>query len=518
MSHNTRRITGSSVTGSGISSATSSDRLLESPLLNHLQSDEISMKDLPDDTDNRFVRADEDGSDDSHKEKDASSSSGGYPFSLPPAIMLLFLTLLEFLIYYDRGGLAAGLKQILATYDINQTLGGVLGGAYLFGYCTTAPFFAYLANFAPPLKLSAWGMFAWVLAVFLGGCSKTYSVLLICRIITGVGESSFLSVASTMIDAMAPLSKRSLWLSLFYSAIPLGYALGEVAGGIIVDSSWSYFPVDESWRMVFVVEGVLGLVMVILFCLIKGPKNMLLLDTTKKVEDTDSMSTKLRILLNNPTYLLCVAAYAAQTFTVGGASYYTIEYLQDVFDMSASSAGTIFGLITVTVGFLGTALGGAVLDRVKQKNEKECVGDDLMPMSLAAINMSLLFMLLSLGPALLFPFLDELLLVIILVSWCLLFIFMSLGPVNNAILWSVDLKDRTFAMALTVFAIHGLGDAAAPVVLGALEDKIGWNWAMFIGMCPCVLCSFLLFLASFSAKRFIKESKNENKAPLLRET
>jgi len=513
MSHNTRRITASS---SGISSAPSSDNLLESPLLNRTQNDGISMKDLPDDTENCFIRAYED-SDDSEKEKDASISAGANAFSCPPAFMLLFFTLLEFLIYYDRGGLAAGLQQLRATYDINQTLGGVLGGAYLFGYCTTAPFFAYLANFTPPLKMSAWGMFAWVLAVFLGGLSRSYWVLLICRIITGVGESSFLSIASTMIDFMAPSSKRSLWLSLFYSAIPIGYALGEAAGGIIVDVTWSFFPSNESWRMIFVVEAVLGLVMVILFCSIKGPKNMLHLDAKKKVEDTDTMWMKLSILMNNQTFLLCVGAYSAQTFTVGGASYYTIEYMQEVFGLTATSAGAIFGLMTVSVGFLGTALGGAVLDRMKQKKEKECVGDDLMPMSLAAINISLLFMLLALGPALLFPFLNELDLVIVLVSWCLLFIFMSLGPVNNAILWTVDLKDRTFAMALTVFSIHTFGDAAAPVILGALQDSIGWSWTLFIGMCPCALCSILLFLALFSAKRNINEGKKDNRVPLLEE-
>merc|ERR1719317_983357 len=242
--------------------------------------------------------------------------------------------------------------------------------------------------------------------------------------------------------------------------------------------------------------------------MIKGPKNMLHLDPKETTVDTDTMGTKMKILSKNSTYLFAVAAYSAQTFTVGGASYYTIEYFQDQFGLTAASAGAIFGGVTVSVGFLGTALGGVVLDRVKQK--KNTTGDDLMPLSLSAINISLLFMLLALGPALLFPFINELTLVIILVSWCLLFIFMSLGPVNNAILWSVNLKDRTFAMALTVFSIHALGDAAAPVILGALEDRIGWSWALFIGMCPCILCTIFLFLARIAAKRAIANNNNRD--------
>jgi len=506
-SNNSRRITGSST-------GFSSDTLWDSPGTIFGNKDEVSLKDLPEDKETRFVRADENyGSDDSEKDAKEDSIKRESVFSCSPAVILLFFTLLELLIYYDRGGLAAGLKQITKTYDINQTLGGVLGGAYLFGYCTTAPFFAYVANFIPPLKLAAWGMLAWVIAVFLGGLSRSYFTLLICRIITGVGESSFLSLASTIIDVIAPCEKRSLWLALFYSAIPVGYAMGEAVGGAIVDQTWAFFPSDESWRMVFVVEAFLGLVVVILFCFIRGPKNMLYLDSKKILEDNDTMLTKLKILAANPTYLLSVGAYSAQTFTVGGASYYTIEYFQDVFGLTATTAGAIFGGVTVSVGFLGTALGGVVLDRVKQKHN--CDGDDLIPLSLAAINISLLFMLLALGPALLFPFIHELTLVVILVTWCLLFIFMSLGPVNNAILWSVDLKDRTFAMALSVFSIHAFGDAAAPVILGALQDSFGWSLALFIGMCPCVLCSFLLVLASISAKRVLNGRQNENRAPLL---
>lgn len=480
-----------------------------------LQHREISMKDLPDDTENHFIAALDDGTDDSQKGGNSSGRTAGYPFSLPPLLMLFFFTLLEILVYFDRGGMAAGLEQIRDTFNISNTRGGILGGAYLFGFCTTSPYFAYVANFKPPLKMSAWGMFAWVVAVFFCGLTKNYYVLLICRIVTGIGESSFLSVVATMIDIIAPSSKRALWLSLFYSAIPIGYAMGEIAGGVIVDTSWPFFPHDESWRMVFVVEAVLGMFIVLIFCLITGPETILHLDTWKIAEDTDTMWTKLKILGNNPTYLLCVAALSAQTFTIGGISYYAIEYFQDVFSLTATKAGAIFGGVTVAVGFLGTALGGAILDTIKRKKEKQCVGDDLMPLALAAINTSLLFTLLALGPGLIFPFLNELYMVVILLTWSLLFVFMSQGPGNDCILWAVDLKDRPFAISLCLFSIHAFGDAAAPVVIGILVDNIGWSWAIFLGICPCALCCILRILAAICAKRAIDEGRKENNDLLL---
>merc|ERR1719233_269834 len=130
--------------------------------------------------------------------------------------------------------------------------------------------------------------------------------------------------------------------------------------------------------MIMVLEAISGLVMVMIFCTIQGPKSMLHLGVSNAIEDTDTMSTKLKILAKNPAYLLIVAAFSSYTFTVAGVSYYTVDYFQDVFDLSTTLAGMIFGGVTVITGFIGSALGGIVLDRVKQKNISEA--KDLRPL------------------------------------------------------------------------------------------------------------------------------------------
>ena len=49
------------------------------------------------------------------------------------------------------------------------------------------------------------------------------------------------------------------------------------------------------------------------------------------------------------------------------------------------------------------------------------------------------------------------------------------GPVNNVILWSVLYKDRPLAAALNTLAIHGLGDALAPLLIGGIVDSLTSN-------------------------------------------
>jgi MFS transporter, Spinster family, sphingosine-1-phosphate transporter len=48
--------------------------------------------------------------------------------------------------------------------------------------------------------------------------------------------------------------------------------------------------------------------------------------------------------------------------------------------------------------------------------------------------------------------------------------FLSTGPINAAIVNLVIASERATAIALSVFAIHVLGDAVSPVIVGAISD------------------------------------------------
>jgi MFS family permease len=64
------------------------------------------------------------------------------------------------------------------------------------------------------------------LCVLSGGQRYGYYVLIACRAITGIGESAFASLAQPIIDDIAPKKHRSLYLSIYYMAIPVGVSLG----------------------------------------------------------------------------------------------------------------------------------------------------------------------------------------------------------------------------------------------------------------------------------------------------
>jgi MFS transporter, Spinster family, sphingosine-1-phosphate transporter len=61
-----------------------------------------------------------------------------------------------------------------------------------------------------------------------------------------------------------------------------------------------------------------------------------------------------------------------------------------------------------------------------------------------------------------------------------LLLFLSTGPINAAIANLVTATERASAIALSVFAIHLLGDVLSPPLIGALSDRTSLQTAVQI--------------------------------------
>jgi len=59
-------------------------------------------------------------------------------------------------------------------------------------------------------------------------------------------------------------------------------------------------------------------------------------------------------------------------------------------------------------------------------------------------------------------------------------LFASTGPINSAVLNVVPPTDRATAVALSIFAIHVLGDVPSPVIIGAISDASSLQQAVMI--------------------------------------
>jgi len=470
-------------------------------------------------------------------------------FNLEHYVMIPLMFMLSFFVYYDRGGLASALdffqEQLL--HD-NAVQSGAVASCYLFGFCLTSPIFAVLGSRFAPLKMSALGMGVWCLGTFLTGWPSPKLIspfiwLAGARLLTGIGEASFLAFAGTIIDIIAPDTSRALWLGSFYMGIPLGYAMGYAVGGTLADlniyvvdtcnEEWfkdeSVTDCNESWRAIFLIETVIVLPLcVVLYC-IKQPPNMLTIKQAKDEMEEEALNqdsnmsnavqrkqstevqdapvrTKLYRLVTNKVFLFASAGYALQTFVTGTFAVDAITYLQKVYDWDSAKAGTTFGILTFVAGVSGSVFGGYVLDMLKAKMEH-----DSPPYLYCRPALKMLVVLSFLS----FPF------AFLVVLWNNVYVFFfgaglteflifaSAGPVNNVILWAVLYEDRPLAAALNTLAIHALGDACAPLAIGAMvnaqtnagkDSAAAYNFAFGIAVFWLIFSGIAFILGVLSMK------------------
>src|SRR6185312_12698666 len=102
------------------------------------------------------------------------------------------------------------------------------------GYMLTSPVFGILGDRGgrpnTRVRLIALGIAVWSLATIGSGLAGGMGSLVVMRAIVGVGEASYATLAPTIIDDMAPAASKSRWMAIFYSATPIGSALGYIVG------------------------------------------------------------------------------------------------------------------------------------------------------------------------------------------------------------------------------------------------------------------------------------------------
>jgi sugar phosphate permease len=163
-------------------------------------------------------------------------------------------------------------------------------------------------------------------------------------------------------------------------------------------------------------------------------------------------------LVRNKPYVLTVLGYAAYTFAVGGLAVWMPAFLERARGIPRSEATVSFGAIVVITGFIGTFVGGWLGDFWAKYSRQAYLW-----MSAIATVAAAPFVWVALTT-------DSHAMYFTCMVTAQLCLFLSTGPINAAIINLVSAGERATAIALEVFAIHLLGDALSPPLIGALSD------------------------------------------------
>jgi predicted MFS family arabinose efflux permease len=379
-----------------------------------------------------------------------------------PRAALAILTGLNFLNYLDRFVPAAVMPSIIAALHLKDSQAGSLSTLFILSYSLISPVAGWLADRKPRFQLAAVGVFVWSLATFGSGLAPTFLALVVARALTGVGEASYVVVTPSLVSDYYPPARRGRALAIFYAAIPVGSALGYVLGGAI--------NARFGWRWAFFLAGAPGAALAFALLFLRDPpRGALDVGGASNAASGGAAPSppalpappSLGALLRIPSFLFNTAAQIIYTFVVGGLATWMPTYFVRVRHLPLASADLMFGGVLAAAGLVGTLIGGRLGDRMAARHPSGhflLSGGSLLlsvPFAVAGI--------VAPSPAIFWPAMFV----------ALTLLFLNTGPLNAAMANVLPAQLRGWGFAMNTMAIHLLGDAASPTVIGFASDRIG---------------------------------------------
>jgi MFS family permease len=383
-----------------------------------------------------------------------STRSEAAPRALPGATTaVVILTAMNLLNYVDRYVPSAVKDLFKVDLKLTDPQTSYPLTAFVIVYMATSPIFASLSDRFPRKFLIAAGVAMWSLATASAAFATGLWTFLLARAAVGVGEAAYATISPPLLADFYPPERRNRILTIFYVAIPVGVAIGFTVGGLVAET------LHLGWRASFLVVGLPGLAAALAVLLVKEPPRGTF-DTDAK-QPLPPWLEAIPELFRNREYVMAIAGYVAVTFASGALGDWFITFLARHRDFSLPAAGAVVGQTAVLGGLGGTFVGGLVGDWFKGRTRQPYLALCGLSMAIAtgcavvALSVRTHFWI---GAALLIA---------------QFFFWFYNGPINAILVNCVPSRLRVRAFALSILAIHALGDAISPSVTGLASQAFG---------------------------------------------
>ena len=173
----------------------------------------------------------------------------GIPTSL--TVVLVLLAVSVFINYVDRGSLSIAAPLLKDELGISAAHLGVLLSGFFWTYACMQLFSGWLVDRVNVNWVFAGGFLLWSGATGATGMVHTFAVLLLLRMLLGMGESVAYPSYSKIIALNFPEEHRGLANAVISSGLVLGPGFGMLLGGLLM--------ARVGWRPFFVVLGLVSL-------------------------------------------------------------------------------------------------------------------------------------------------------------------------------------------------------------------------------------------------------------------
>jgi MFS family permease len=401
------------------------------------------------------------------------------------AVLLVVYTF-NFLDRVVPGILVAPIKGELHLTDTE--LGFIGGTAFALFYTSLGVPIGWLADRVNRVWIMSTALALWSAFTAACGLVHGFAWLFIARLGVGVGEAGGVAPAYTLLVDYFPPPTRARALGVYSMGVPVGSALGLFFGG--------YIAARFSWRAAFLTLGLTGLALVpLLIATVREPKRGAL-DPLPLAAPSSSLPEVARTLAAKPGFWLLSLGAACGSMMGYGLLFWLPSFFQRSYGLSLLAVSRLLGVLLLTGGTAGIALGAYLADRYGPRSPAAYA---LIP----AIAFLCILPCYAVGTSLPLgvpAFICFLIPAALQLAW--------LGPVITAIQHLVPSTMRALASATFLFINNLLGLGLGSLILGFASDRLAarygsasLRYAILGGTGLYVLAAGLLFLAALRLPR-----------------
>ncbi len=178
-------------------------------------------------------------------------------------MVLLVTVLSSFLTPFMASGVNISLPALGREFMLDAVSLGWIATSYLLASALFLLPFGRLADIHGRKKIFATGMALFSLSSLLAAAAPSFFLLIVSRILQGLGSSMLFGTGAAMITSVFPDGERGSALGLGVSSVYAGLSAGPLLGGFLVQ--------HLGWRSIFWINGLLGIgVLATILIVIKG--------------------------------------------------------------------------------------------------------------------------------------------------------------------------------------------------------------------------------------------------------
>lgn len=283
--------------------------------------------------------------------------------------------------FVDRQVLALMIEPIKRDLHLSDTQFSLLHGfAFSLFYAVMGMPLAYLADRFVRPHIIATGIALWSLAAAACGVSQTFVQMFLARLSVGVGEAALSPGTYSMLSDYFPKEKLGRAVAIYSLGSFIGGGIAFLIGGYVIHLLKQVTTLSvpllgdiHSWQLTFVIVGLPGFLVALLFILtVRDPQRKGLVQDSTGLAKRVSMLDSLRFICEHGKTFAChYLGFSFYAMTLYCLMSWTPAFYMRRFGLSPVEAGYTLGAILLIANTTGVFCGGWLNDWPMKKGRAD---------------------------------------------------------------------------------------------------------------------------------------------------